>query len=318
MNIQYTKTNNGGSKITFDITLQYDLFENAKVSALEKKAKHLKLDGFREGKVPLSIIESQYGREIVMEALQIIIDEAYRYVLTEEKILPITEPEIKFDDDIQKSIQDKKQLKILIAYGYAPYIKLPDMKNVQVSASQNAEDVSDSEVEQYIQQNKLTDVSPDEVKSRLTLAKVRESEERFNSELLQEVLQASEYEALDYPVSLEVNHQRIHFDEKLNDLGLTKEQYLESQKLTFEELEAQWEKEVRDYLPVMILLSQIVREENLDIPNFDQIEGIDERTRLYYQNVAMQQAGLKWLKDQWLEQNPEAAKTDKKEKSSKN
>lgn len=107
MNIQYTKTNNGGSKITFDITLQYDLFENAKVSALEKKAKHLKLDGFREGKVPLSIIESQYGREIVMEALQIIIDEAYRYVLTEEKILPITEPEIKFDDDIQKSIQDK-------------------------------------------------------------------------------------------------------------------------------------------------------------------------------------------------------------------
>lgn len=67
-----------------------------------KKQKSVKVDGFRKGKVPRNIYEKKFGKEsLFLDAVDIVIDEAYRNAISESNLVPVVQPsvDIKNVDD---------------------------------------------------------------------------------------------------------------------------------------------------------------------------------------------------------------------------
>ncbi len=304
MQINYTTNKSAGCKIEYQVSVPYTEFEIIKNQILSQASQNAKLPGFRPGKVPLNIIEERLGKDLLTDALQRLVEESYRQILLSEKVYPITDPKVDFSEEIDGELKEKKDINLKISYGYSPEITLPDFKDVKIDKSQFAPTpVEESEIDKYFEEVKDSKYSRDEAKKMIEEERKRISEDNFSTALIQEVLKHSKFEMPEYPISLEVEHQEAHLAEKLQELGLTQEQYFQAQGTNFEDMKKKWRSDAETYLPSMILLSQVVRENKLEFPDFSDIEGIDERTKVYYQNVAMQQAGLNWLKENWEKAN---------------
>lgn len=121
---------------------QKEDWEKAKDQAFKKISPKYKVDGFRKGKAPRNIFERNFPGQIVMEAADILIDQEYKRILTEGKILPILEPKI----DVVKVNDDA--LEVNFSFILEPTVTLGEYKNLEVK-KENVK-VSKEEVQQKI------------------------------------------------------------------------------------------------------------------------------------------------------------------------
>lgn len=121
---------------------QKEDWEKAKDQAFKKISPKYKVDGFRKGKAPRNIFERNFPGQIVMEAADILIDQEYKRILTEGKILPILEPKI----DVVKVNDD--ELEVNFSFILEPTVTLGEYKNLEVK-KENVK-VSKEEVQQKI------------------------------------------------------------------------------------------------------------------------------------------------------------------------
>ena len=121
---------------------QKEDWEKAKDQAFKKISPKYKVDGFRKGKAPRNIFERNFPGQIVMEAADILIDQEYKRILTEGKILPILEPKI----DVVKVNDD--ELEVNFSFILEPTVTLGEYKNLGVK--KETVKVSKEEVQQKI------------------------------------------------------------------------------------------------------------------------------------------------------------------------
>lgn len=78
-------------------------WSKAKDKAFAKVSKNVKVDGFRQGKVPRNVFEKKYGTgDIVRSAMEDLIDAKYGEIIVTEKLIPAVEPKLEIvsaDDD---------------------------------------------------------------------------------------------------------------------------------------------------------------------------------------------------------------------------
>ena len=113
-------------KKTVNIKVEKELWVKAQDDAFKKLNKKAKIDGFRPGKAPRSVFERNYPGQITMEAADILVDQEYRRIITEDKILPIIEPKI----DLVKLSDD--ELEVNFTFITEPTVKLGEYKNLKV------------------------------------------------------------------------------------------------------------------------------------------------------------------------------------------
>jgi trigger factor len=91
-------------------------------------ARTVKVPGFRPGKVPLNIIRQRFGSDLRKEATQKIIERCWRDTITEHKLAPLTEPNIK-------EIENKpgEPLKFTLTFEVLPPLEVTDYKGVSVT-----------------------------------------------------------------------------------------------------------------------------------------------------------------------------------------
>jgi len=82
-------------------------------------ASRANLKGFRKGRVPTHVIEKQFGGALRREALDKLIQEAYRHAIESEKLQPISEGQI---EDVQYA--PEQDLKFEVAFDIQPVIEL--------------------------------------------------------------------------------------------------------------------------------------------------------------------------------------------------
>lgn len=121
-------------------------FEELKESidlATKELAKEIKLDGFREGKIPPKVVEEKVGREeILNQAIRIEAQKAYRQAVKENKLEVIGTPKLEIlKAEWGKPVELKIEVTIL------PEVKLPDYKKIASSVTKRKIEVKDSEVE---------------------------------------------------------------------------------------------------------------------------------------------------------------------------
>ena len=99
--MQVTEVAADGLKREFKVVVAANEIEGKVEARLKKMAKTAKVPGFRPGKVPLSLLKRQYGRQLMGEMLEQAVDEGSKQAIADNELKPALRPKvevIKFDD----------------------------------------------------------------------------------------------------------------------------------------------------------------------------------------------------------------------------
>ena len=137
------------AKHTVKLTIEVPVEEYTKDldSAYRSVANQVKIPGFRKGKVPKPIIDTQVGRDVVHEEfLNAAVPQYYRRAISDEDLAPITDPEIDLE-----TFEDTAPLVFTAVVEVRPRLELTeeDYTGVKVEAPDTA--VSDEEIDDWIE-----------------------------------------------------------------------------------------------------------------------------------------------------------------------
>lgn len=100
MNIQITPKKQEGSERQLEISVPVETVRDAEERAARRYASSVRLPGFRPGKAPTAIVRKKFADAIRQEALEALVQDAFKEVVEREKLKPIAQPhvhDLKFD-----------------------------------------------------------------------------------------------------------------------------------------------------------------------------------------------------------------------------
>lgn len=140
--MEYTVTKNETSA---DLELVYNpsdidsAFEKAYLTA----AKKAKIDGFRPGKAPISIVKKVLGESVTQDALNILLSESINDLQSKLDVKTFGDPKIEI-----KTYERKEKLVATASFELAPEIIIGDYKNIPMKVYEIIPE--DSDIEEHI------------------------------------------------------------------------------------------------------------------------------------------------------------------------
>lgn len=126
------------------ITVPAESVAREKKDAVQRLSKRVKLPGFRQGRVPASMMEKKFGPAIEQEAIEKLIGDAYRQALATEGLQPITQGNI---DTIE--YQPGTDLTFNVDLEVRPEVELERVGGFTVMREQPA--IGDQQVDEVLQ-----------------------------------------------------------------------------------------------------------------------------------------------------------------------
>src|SRR6267378_7464603 len=97
-------------------------------TVVKRYQKLARIPGFRAGKVPESLIRSKFAKEVRQEVLESLVSERFRKAITEQKLRPVSEPQL-----LDMQLLDGQPLKFKAAFEVGPEIDITGYDSVRVS-----------------------------------------------------------------------------------------------------------------------------------------------------------------------------------------
>lgn len=278
------------SKIEIKIELNKDDLFPYKEKALKELAKNVKVDGFREGKVPLEIVETKIpALELAEKTASFAIEEIYPKIIIEEKINALGYPEI----NITKIIPNQ-ELEFKATVAVLKEIILPDYKSIAREEKKNKKievSVSDNEIEEtlkwiYLSRSKNKSEKPEEmkidddfarslgnfenlealkksIKEGIEMEKRQKEEEKWRISLLEKIMEKIEWSLPEILIHAEIHKMIDELKMKVEDMGLPFEKYLEQIKKSEEDLEKDLKEPAEKRVKIALILREIAIKENI-------------------------------------------------------
>jgi len=134
------------SQIELEFELTAEEFQKHFDSAILHLKQHIKMDGFRQGHVPVEIAKEKIGQEnLLMEAGDMAVRESYLKHIKENNLEPIGEPKIEI-----LKISEGNPFLFKVTITVLPEIILPDYKEIVSHIKLNEISVSEQEIEDAI------------------------------------------------------------------------------------------------------------------------------------------------------------------------
>lgn len=111
---------------------------------LQKTAKTIRINGFRQGKVPVNVVKKRYGQSVRQEVIGEVMRDAYVEALTQEKQNPIGYP--KFES---KSIDEGKDLEFVAVFEVYPELEITDFSGIQLEKIES--EIKDKNIKEMIE-----------------------------------------------------------------------------------------------------------------------------------------------------------------------
>ena len=135
-----------GTKVSLKITVENDKFEAAVTKAYNKNKGKFNIPGFRKGKAPRVVIESQYGKGVFYnDAIELLFPEVYPEAIKELDIDPIDRPDL----DVEEISKDNG-LVMVVTVEVKPEFELGAYKGIEIVKVDN--NVTEAEVEVSLQE----------------------------------------------------------------------------------------------------------------------------------------------------------------------
>ena len=142
MELKFETEKKEDAKVLLTITVAKDEIQKSYKKTLADTQKNIVMNGFRKGKVPVSILEMKFKKAMLEQVAHNLVDEAYRDVFSklEEKPLATSEPSLEDLGEVELD----KDFVFKITYETFPEIKFGEYKNVEVEKEEI--EVSDNDV----------------------------------------------------------------------------------------------------------------------------------------------------------------------------
>jgi trigger factor len=123
----------GDSRVRVEVGVDPDQVESRIKEAATRLGKEMKVQGFREGKVPPEMVLQKVGREAVLsEALQLGLGDWYERAMIETGISPVGDPKL----DLDELPSEGEPLKFAIEVNVLPEATLGEYKGIEVGRQQ--------------------------------------------------------------------------------------------------------------------------------------------------------------------------------------
>ena len=139
-----------GSRVGITAAIAWEQFKPYYDKALQAAAQTATIDGFRPGKAPLSTVEAKAGQmNILQEAAQAALGDAYPAIVTENKIRIIGYPQISIT-----KIAYGDDLGFFVTTDIMPEVTLPDYKTIAAQHMKNdlKVEVTDADIDAQLKQ----------------------------------------------------------------------------------------------------------------------------------------------------------------------
>ncbi len=135
------------NKIRLDVEVSPEAVKEGVEAKVNELKQQVRVPGFRPGKAPRRVIESQVGKDyLYMEALQERLPQWYSQAVVDTDIRPIDQPQIDFEE----SPDEEKGFKFSATVEVRPEAKLGEYKGLEVPKREA--EVTDEQVEEQIEE----------------------------------------------------------------------------------------------------------------------------------------------------------------------
>ncbi len=125
MQVSVESTSGLGRRMTVQIPA--DQIDQQVESKLQQLTQTVKLDGFRPGKVPLSVVKKRYGSRVRAETAGELIASSYEAALQQENLKPAGDPSIE-----QSRHEDGQELEYVATFEVYPDIEPPVLADITI------------------------------------------------------------------------------------------------------------------------------------------------------------------------------------------
>lgn len=125
--MQVNETKSEGLKREFKFSVPSAEIEENVTSRLKELAQTVQLPGFRPGKVPVGVIRTKYKASVMGEVLEKTVNEASYKVISESKLRPVAQPDIKVD-----KFEEGSDLECTMAFEVMPEIESVDVSKIKI------------------------------------------------------------------------------------------------------------------------------------------------------------------------------------------
>lgn len=117
-----------GLKVELEVTVPANDIKKKQEVRLKEVGKTAKLPGFRAGKVPMKMLEQKYGRAVMGEVLELVVNDATAKVLKDKDIRPAMQPKIEV-----KEFDEGKDLVFKMEVEKLPKVEVMDLKGLKLT-----------------------------------------------------------------------------------------------------------------------------------------------------------------------------------------
>ena len=143
--MNYKETINKGLKRGYEVIIKSEDFDNGINTKTEEIRKTIKIDGFRPGKVPASIVQQKHGDSIKAEVLNKLINDNVFNIIQEKKFRPIAQPKV----DLKEKKSDGDDTVFTFEIELFPEIELIDFEKLNVESYKVK--IKDKEIDQRVE-----------------------------------------------------------------------------------------------------------------------------------------------------------------------
>jgi len=289
-----------GSRVKATVTIGQKDFETLRTKAENKVISEVKMDGFRDGKVPMSIFIAKYGEyPIVQEMGYMAVDETYASVIIDEKIEAIGRPEIAIEKPGMDKDGKKEGFEYTITVDVLPKIDLGDYKKyhskVKVEEVKPATDEEVNDAVEELRRMRITkvknvegveeDVMPeideeflksagdfktiDDLKSRIKDnmegEKKWRAEEKRKSQILDLLAEETKVEVPETMIENELIKMESRIKADLSQMGVSFEDYLKHMKKDLSAWKESEKTSAKKQVVIQLALHAIGKAENIKV-----------------------------------------------------
>lgn len=240
-------------------------------------AKVAKIKGFRPGKIPRHVLESQHSKLAQEETIKKLIPEVYHEGIDQEKISPIDLPEIVDVSFKDGTITFKAKIDI------KPEVVIKDYKGIKVK--RKSAQVTDDEITKTLEYFKQgQDVAIDDGFARglgypnldefkkilvrqMELDKDRHNRLDIENQIIEELLKKAKVMAPPSLMHKQLEHRIEEQKRRFKSQGLSEQEIAEKEKTLHKDLEPVVERDIKVYL----VLDKIKELENIEIKEGDNL-----------------------------------------------
>lgn len=141
MQVSVETTSNIERRMTIGVPAQE--IDQAVEKRLQNTARTVKMNGFRPGKVPLSVVKRRFGEGVRQEVVSEVMRDSYVKALEDQKIAPAGWP--KFEP---KAMEPGKDLEFVAIFEVMPEIELGDLSKIKVERPKT--EITDKDIDTMI------------------------------------------------------------------------------------------------------------------------------------------------------------------------